>query len=433
MRKSYLTSSPGHPRARWLWSWSLVSLVAVAAAYFAGQAMPSPWADAAQNSQKHVVVTAEVEEREFGLSQDTFRGQVSLGAKTTVGAPESGEGRAVVTNVYHKVGSTVRSGDLLAQVSGKPVLLLELPFPLYRDILGGDSGEDVSALQEELRSLGYYRGVVDGKYGVGTAQAVEQLYAAHGLIPPPPNEETATQLQTAQESLADAKSRLSSLASQGEANTEEARSTKSEVSSLAREVTRLALQNVTPVRYTHIAQVKDSPVTVSSAASVGTDLAASEVGLVVLQVGEPTVTFRVGMSSLKSFQVDSSVVVSSLTDPTQNWEGTVTRIGEFTTQNATGTEGAGHDVTVSLGGVEGLSSDLEVVVAGGSLAAEVGMSVPLTAVRQSGTQNYVVRQTAESSVATTEVVEVTLQGTESGFAFITSDELKVGELVVIGS
>jgi hypothetical protein len=46
----------------------------------------------------------------------------------------------------------------------------------------GDTGASVEALQTQLKQLGYYKGVVDGKYGTATRLAVSQFQQANGVI-----------------------------------------------------------------------------------------------------------------------------------------------------------------------------------------------------------------------------------------------------------
>ncbi|MGN0747928.1 MAG: peptidoglycan-binding protein [Aristaeellaceae bacterium] len=50
-----------------------------------------------------------------------------------------------------------------------------------RTLRKGDTGEDVKSLQTRLKTLGYYTGSVDGKYGSGTAAAVKAFQQAAGL------------------------------------------------------------------------------------------------------------------------------------------------------------------------------------------------------------------------------------------------------------
>lgn len=44
----------------------------------------------------------------------------------------------------------------------------------------GASGNAVRALQQQLKTLGYYNGSVDGDYGAGTVAAVTSFQAANG-------------------------------------------------------------------------------------------------------------------------------------------------------------------------------------------------------------------------------------------------------------
>ncbi len=50
-----------------------------------------------------------------------------------------------------------------------------------RTLRKGDTGEDVEALQERLKELGYYTGLVDGGFGAGTEKAVIAFQKQHGL------------------------------------------------------------------------------------------------------------------------------------------------------------------------------------------------------------------------------------------------------------
>ena len=50
-----------------------------------------------------------------------------------------------------------------------------------RSLRDGDSGEDVKSVQTRLKTLGYYTGTVDGKYGTGTIAAVTAFQTQNGL------------------------------------------------------------------------------------------------------------------------------------------------------------------------------------------------------------------------------------------------------------
>ncbi len=45
----------------------------------------------------------------------------------------------------------------------------------------GSRGEEVQELQRRLQTLGYYKGEIDGQFGVGTKEAVTAFQKANGL------------------------------------------------------------------------------------------------------------------------------------------------------------------------------------------------------------------------------------------------------------
>ena len=67
------------------------------------------------------------------------------------------------------VPDTVRDKEVEVRITPEP--------PLHN----GSQGEKVWKLQEALRSLGYYQGVVDGQFGNGTREAVLAFQKANGL------------------------------------------------------------------------------------------------------------------------------------------------------------------------------------------------------------------------------------------------------------
>ena len=63
-----------------------------------------------------------------------------------------------------------------------PVPTIDItPNPEYGTRQGGDRGDEVRRLQEELARYGYYEGDIDGVYGNQTRRAVEQFQYQHGL------------------------------------------------------------------------------------------------------------------------------------------------------------------------------------------------------------------------------------------------------------
>jgi peptidoglycan hydrolase-like protein with peptidoglycan-binding domain len=133
----------------------------------------------------HSVLTAVVEQRKLASTLVT-RG--SVGPERQVEAtPASAEGAAVtvVTAVRTKVGATVKAGDVVLTVSGRPLLMLPGSIPAYRDLKPGEEGDDVAQLQTALKRLGHYHsGDRKGYFGAATKTAVRKLYDAIGYQVP---------------------------------------------------------------------------------------------------------------------------------------------------------------------------------------------------------------------------------------------------------
>jgi hypothetical protein len=92
---------------------------------------------------------------------------------------------AVVTSVDAGRGTVVRAGRLLMKLDGRPLFVLPGPFPLYRDLAGGESGDDVAVLQSGLEAAGHPFGRDrHGTFGPGTKAALGALYESAGVGPP---------------------------------------------------------------------------------------------------------------------------------------------------------------------------------------------------------------------------------------------------------
>ncbi|GIF21688.1 peptidoglycan hydrolase-like protein with peptidoglycan-binding domain [Actinoplanes tereljensis] len=91
--------------------------------------------------------------------------------------------KLVVTGARAKPGDWVKEGQVVGEVSGRPVILLRGAFPAYRDIRPGSTGKDVTQLQKALRSLGY---TVDDESTMGgsTKAALRKLYNSLGYPVP---------------------------------------------------------------------------------------------------------------------------------------------------------------------------------------------------------------------------------------------------------
>ena len=82
-------------------------------------------------------------------------------------------------------GGTVRNGEQLAELDGQPLFALAGTVPAWRDLTPGETGPDVTELQQALASLGYYDdGDTAGYYGSATEYAVTLYYEHLGYTPP---------------------------------------------------------------------------------------------------------------------------------------------------------------------------------------------------------------------------------------------------------
>jgi hypothetical protein len=127
--------------------------------------------------------TAEVERRVVEATV-TLRGEVTTARRVEIEASASDGARAVVTAIDVGDGDRVRSGDVLVEISGRPVILLDGRLPAYRDLQVGATGPDVEQLQRALAALGYGSADANGRLGPSTKAAVRRLYTDRGYPAP---------------------------------------------------------------------------------------------------------------------------------------------------------------------------------------------------------------------------------------------------------
>ncbi|MGW8780540.1 peptidoglycan-binding protein [Streptomyces sp. NPDC055796] len=196
----------------------------------------SPAQVAADAAPPPASVLADRVERRVLTSSVVVRGTVAAEQSLTV-SPGAGAaaaagtgGKPVVTRINKQPGTAVQAGDVLVEVSGRPVFALAGALPVYRDLKPGATGKDVGQLQEGLKALGHATGKDPaGTYGAGTKAAVTALYAALGYTPRPADPGDAEKLQaaedaadTAQRGVTTAKSALAKAKAGGGADTAEA-------------------------------------------------------------------------------------------------------------------------------------------------------------------------------------------------------------------
>jgi Putative peptidoglycan binding domain len=106
-------------------------------------------------------------------------------AASSSGAGSSPAGAVYISKLEVAAGDTIRNGEQLAELDGQPLFLLAGPVPAWRDLTPGESGPDVSELQNALASLGYYDGGdTAGYFGAATQDAVSQYYGHLGYAAP---------------------------------------------------------------------------------------------------------------------------------------------------------------------------------------------------------------------------------------------------------
>lgn len=159
-------------RRRRGWIAGLVALLAVAGAATA-YLLTSRSGKAAATQQPAVALArrgtlTETVDASFTLIRDPA---------ATLTSPQSG----LITALYLRDGSKPASFKPLLAVNGSKVYAIVTATPIYRSLASGDTGDDVKALQEALKSAGYDPGTADGDYGAGTVAAIEQWQTDQGL------------------------------------------------------------------------------------------------------------------------------------------------------------------------------------------------------------------------------------------------------------
>jgi hypothetical protein len=168
---------------RAVWLLALVAVAALGAGFALGRVVKSP-AQAAGPELTQGLITAKVEQREISATL-MVRADISFADPIAVNPPiPSGAQSAVVTGRVPEVGSELGSGDVILEVSGRPVFLLHGEFPAYRNLAAGSSGPDVSQLRAALSALGLSAGAESDQYDAALASAVAELYVDAGYAAP---------------------------------------------------------------------------------------------------------------------------------------------------------------------------------------------------------------------------------------------------------
>ncbi len=402
------------PPPRWLAIWIAACVVCAIAAFLAGRLVRSPWDAAEENSRADPVVTAPVQTRTYTPPVAEAAGVAAAGTAVKV-APVVAEAAGVVVTAHHREpGAVLRSGQVLMEVNGRPIVALALPFRLYRDLHPEDSGADVRAVQQALQTIGFYSGAVDGSYGVGTARAVRDLFRSVGMAPPlvPPE---------AADALAEARSVLRKVQASPPGGKEET------LAAARQAVADAELAAATPLPMAEIQAVDAAGSEVVSVLPVGA-VPSEDNSVATLRAGVLTVTARVGVKDAAVFARGVTVQVAPTTDQRRSVAGRIAAVGEFRAADETSSL-PGYDITVTLEEpARAKFGDGQAVLVRLPDRGKPtkGVAVPLVAVRESGDNHYVVVLAGSAA----REVRVEVDRTADGYAFVTG-RLALGERVLV--
>jgi peptidoglycan hydrolase-like protein with peptidoglycan-binding domain len=110
----------------------------------------------------------------------TVHYSVSGNSEVFLKSPASG----VVTGSTCATGAPIASGTSPFSLDEKPIIALSTNVPIWRDLVVGDAGSDVAALQTELKRLGFSL-TADGELGAATTGAFSKLHHSLNLTGEP--------------------------------------------------------------------------------------------------------------------------------------------------------------------------------------------------------------------------------------------------------
>src|SRR5262245_1323854 len=199
-----LVSADGRRRRRTALAVLIAAILTGAAGMWIGSRIESP-ADraAAREAPTPSLVTVPVERREL-TSDIVLSGEVAYNEPLTVtlaGAVGLETGESAVVTELREIGTEIQEGDVLVEVTNRPVFVLQGDLPMYRRMVIGTEGPDVGQLEQALVRLGYDVGTADTVFDAATATAVEQLYTDNSFTAEGPSTEQRTELAAAREAV----------------------------------------------------------------------------------------------------------------------------------------------------------------------------------------------------------------------------------------
>lgn len=184
-----------------------ISVVSAGVGIFVGSQLKSP-ADAAAEAAPPAPsrITVPVEQRSL-VARLVANGELQYSEPTylrlagSVGA--SGGATQIVTKAP-ALDQPVADGDVVMEVSGRPVFLFQGDLPTYRPLEPGSKGPDVLQLETALARLGTFGGTPDDVYDDNTEAAIDYYYALKGYKSEGPSDEQRTRLRAAEKAVTEA-------------------------------------------------------------------------------------------------------------------------------------------------------------------------------------------------------------------------------------
>lgn len=319
------------------------AMALVGGGFTIGSITGKPTRAALDEAQAVIPVYADVERRVVD-SRDSFSGSVEAGTIQDVSLPE---GAGVVVRQSVSVGQPVGGGSLIGVVSGAPYFALPTPLPLYRDLVLGDIGDDVTYLQNSLNNAGLDAGT-SGEYDAKTSAAMFELFRNAGF----------------------------------------------------------GFDRYDAVSHRQLVGIEGLPRQVVAAAPIGTNLSA-EVPLLQVRTGDPFVSFLVDPVAAADIEVGEEFSVGTLGDEIRM---TVGVIGEYVPPGD-GSDGGQTIKLIADGAITGSLDLGSLVVVKAAGVDEQALAVPVISIREDAQGQYVVKRASDEAEVDQRVpVEVTRNG-----------------------
>ncbi|TQL76451.1 hypothetical protein FB566_1981 [Stackebrandtia endophytica] len=404
----------------------LLCLVLTGAAFLAGQWIKSPEQRAAEAAPPApTMLTVPIEER---VLSDTVavRGVVEAERSIeVVPGAAAGAQRLIVSGVRVSVGDTIRSGEVLAVVSGRPIIVLRGAIPSYRDLVPGAEGEDVTQLQDALRSNGSTINDPTGHYGSSTQAGVAALYDAAGFTIARANADEDALLRDARNTLTSAQQSLTEAEALPEDERPDLAALRREVSEAQTALDDLEAVTGAALPMNEVVFVPEFPAEVTAVSARAGEPVVEGEAMVVLSGGKLVARGQVNRLDAEALTLDMPV---SLLNGTEELTGTLSAIAEAQSSGETGGPPQ-FEVTVDADFPEEWSAaDLRMTVIVSQTETEV-LVVPITAIFSKADGKPTVVRLRDGQ---RESINVTVGATGDGYVEIASPELSVGDQVVVG-